>query len=29
MVKVGTVAVDSTKLAANASADQNRTLEAA
>ena len=26
MVKVGTVAVDSTKLAANASADQNRTL---
>jgi transposase len=28
MVKVGTVAVDSTKLAANASAEQNRTLEA-
>jgi transposase len=28
MVKVGTVAVDSTKLAANASADQNRTYEA-
>lgn len=27
MVRVGTVAVDSTKLAANASADQNRTLE--
>jgi transposase len=27
MVKVGTVAVDSTKLAANASADQNRTYE--
>jgi hypothetical protein len=27
MVKVGTVAVDSTKLAANASAGQNRTLE--
>ena len=27
MVKVGTVAVDSTKLAANASATQNRTLE--
>jgi transposase len=28
MVRVGTVAVDSTKLAANASADQNRTYEA-
>ena len=28
MVKVGTVAVDSTKLAANASMDQNRTYEA-
>lgn len=27
MVRVGTVAVDSTKLAANASVDQNRTLE--
>jgi transposase len=27
MVRVGTVAVDSTKLAANASAEQNRTLE--